>query len=121
MLFLCVATLSHTPASLVEESNRLLQHTWRYFVRQMPAGASTRAPGRLIANGKSALPSMNMAIPTSPVGRRDRSARRIDLAASHFRKDACNGPCIGGWGTPTRSASMPSPARSTAPGRPSRF
>ena len=79
--------MSHTPASLVEESNRLLQHTWTYFVRQLPAGSTTRAPGLLIANGRSGLPFMNMAIPTSPVTDEADLRARIDLAASHFRKD----------------------------------
>ena len=79
--------MSHTPASLVEESNRLLQHTWTYFVRQMPAGSTTRLPGLLIANGRSALPFMNMAVPTSPVADEADLRARIDMAASHFRKD----------------------------------
>jgi GNAT superfamily N-acetyltransferase len=78
--------MSHTSASLVEESNRLLQHTWTYFVRQLPAGATTRLPGLLIANGRSALPFMNMAVPTSPVADEADLRARIDMAASHFRK-----------------------------------
>lgn len=83
--------MSHTPASLVEDSDPLLQHTWTYFVRQLPAGSATRSPGLLIANGRSALPFMNMAIPTSPVVDEADLRARIDLAASHFRKDACTG------------------------------
>ena len=79
--------MSHTPASLLEESNRLLQHTWTYFVRQMPVGVTTRMPGLLIANGRSPLPFMNMAIPTSPVADAADLHARIDLAARHFRKD----------------------------------
>ena len=79
--------MPHTPTSLVEEANRLLQHAWTYFVRQMPAGETTRAPGLLIANGRSGLPFMNMAIPTSPVADDEDLRARIDLAASHFRKD----------------------------------
>ena len=32
--------MSHTPASLLEESNRLIQQAWTYFARQLPvAGA----------------------------------------------------------------------------------
>ena len=79
--------MSHTPASLLEESNRLLQHTWTYFVRQMPVGVTTRMPGLLIANGRSSLPFMNMAIPTSPIADAADLHARIDEAASHFRKD----------------------------------
>jgi GNAT superfamily N-acetyltransferase len=79
--------MPHTPASLVEESNRLLQHTWTYFVRQLPAGSTTREPGLLIANGRSSLPFMNMAIPTSPVADEADLRARIDRAADHFRRD----------------------------------
>ena len=104
-----------------KKSNRLLQHTWRYFVRQMPAGATTRVPGRLIANGRSALPFMNMVIPTSRWPTRPICAHGSTWPPATSARTACNGPCIGGWGMPTRFASMPSPARSTAPGRPSRF
>ncbi|AMY08770.1 putative acetyltransferase involved in intracellular survival [Luteitalea pratensis] len=79
--------MPHTPASLVEESNRLFQHAWTYFVRRMPAGATTRVPGLLIANGRSGLSFMNIAIPTSPVADEADLRARIGLAASHFRKD----------------------------------
>jgi GNAT superfamily N-acetyltransferase len=79
--------MSHTPASLIEESNRLLQHSWTYFVRQMPAGVTTRAPGLLIANGRSALPFMNLAIPTSPIADDADLRARIDVAAGHYRRD----------------------------------
>jgi hypothetical protein len=59
--------MSHTSASLIEESNRLFHHTWTYFARQMPGGGTTRLPGLLLANGRSALPFMNVALVTSPV------------------------------------------------------
>jgi GNAT superfamily N-acetyltransferase len=79
--------MSHAPASLLEESHRLLQHTWTYFVRQMPVGVTTRMPGLLIANGRSSLPFMNMAIPTSPIADAADLHARIDAAGRHFRKD----------------------------------
>lgn len=78
--------MSHTPASLVEESNRLFQHTWTYFAKHLPGGGSTRVPGLLIANGRSPLPFMNAAIVTAPLVDEADLRARIEIAATHFRR-----------------------------------
>lgn len=78
--------MSHTPSSLVEESNRLFQHTWTYFARHLPGGGTTRRPGLLIANGRSPLPFMNAALVTGPLVDDADLRERIELAATYFRK-----------------------------------
>ncbi|BCS32303.1 hypothetical protein TBR22_A15130 [Luteitalea sp. TBR-22] len=80
--------MPHAPSSLVEESNRLFQHTWTYFAKHLPGGGTTRLPGLLIANGRSALPFMNLALITAPlVDEADLAARIADAAAPFRRHD----------------------------------
>jgi GNAT superfamily N-acetyltransferase len=78
--------MPHAPSSLVEESNRLFQHTWTYFAKHLPGGGATRLPGLLIANGRSALPFMNVALVTAPLVDEADLAARIAEAASAFRR-----------------------------------
>lgn len=79
--------MPHTSPSLAEESNRLFQHTWTYFARQLPGGGTTRRPGLLLANGRSPLPFMNAALVTSPLTDEAELRGHIDHAGRHFRAD----------------------------------
>jgi GNAT superfamily N-acetyltransferase len=77
----------HSSPSLAEESNRLFQHAWTYFARQLPRGGTTRLPGLLLANGRSPLPFMNAALVTSPLTGEAELRGHIEHAARHFRAD----------------------------------
>lgn len=79
--------MPHTPSSLAEESNRLFQHAWTYFARQLPGGGTTRLPGLLLANGRSPLAFMNAALVTSPLADESELRSHIAHAARHFQAD----------------------------------
>lgn len=79
--------MPHTSSSLAEESNRLFQHAWTYFTRQLPEGRTTRLPGLLLANGRSPLPFMNAALVTAPLADEAELRRHIDRAAREFSAD----------------------------------
>ena len=78
--------MPHAPSSLVEESNRLFQHTWTYFAKHLPGGGATRLPGLLIANGRSVLSFMNIALVTAPLVDETDLADRIAAASAAFRR-----------------------------------
>lgn len=78
--------MTHTASSLVEESNRLFQHTWTYFAKHLPGGGTTRLPGLLLANGRSPLLFMNAALVTGPLMDEADLRERIEVAGSHFRR-----------------------------------
>jgi GNAT superfamily N-acetyltransferase len=79
--------MPHSSASLAEESNRLFQHAWTYFARQLPRGGTTRLPGLLLANGRSPLPFMNAAMVTSPLADEAELRGHIERAGRHFQAD----------------------------------
>lgn len=79
--------MPHTPSSLAEESNRLFQHAWTYFARQLPNGRTTRLPGLLLANGRSPLAFMNAALVTSPLADESELRSHVAHAARHFQAD----------------------------------